>query len=236
MDSSWEKLKFEADQSVSRGDFARASTLWFQALEQLDSVEEKDPRVALTLDQLAESLCQLGQRAQAIPIRQHLVEIRETVLGRDHIEVANSLNSLAELFYSMGRFEQAQPLSERIMDIYEKIFGSEHLGLAMIATFLALIYHGQQDYERAEVHYKRAIAIKQKVLGYNHNEVGLLMENYSALLMACNRGEEAEHMFGNVGTASGLWRLVAAQANEQATRGKTGLKSTFTQNKLKKQG
>src|SRR5262249_54771490 len=103
-----------------------------QALEQLDNVGDEDARVALTLDQLAESLCQLGKRAQAIPIRKHLVEIREKALGTDHIEVANSLNSLAELYYSMGKFEQAQPLSERIMDIYEKIFGSEHLGLAMI--------------------------------------------------------------------------------------------------------
>lgn len=228
MDSSWEKLKFEADQAVSLGNFAKAASIWQQALDQLDYVEDKDPRVALTLDQLAESLCQLGKRAQAIPVRQHLVQIRETVLGTDHIEVANSLNSLAELYYSMGKFPEAQPLSERIMDIYEKIFGSEHLGLAMISTFLALIYHGQEQYEKAEDFYKRAISIKQKVLGYNHAEVALLMENYSGLLYATGRSEEADQMYSNVGTASGLWRLVAAQATEQAQRGKTGLKTSFT--------
>lgn len=228
MDSSWEKLKFEADQAVSLGNFAKAATLWQQALEQLDYVEDKDPRVALTLDQLAESLCQLGRRAQAIPIRQQLVTIRETVLGADHIEVANSLNSLAELYYSLGKFPEAQPLSERIMDIYEKIFGSEHLGLAMISTFLALIYHGQGQYDKAEEFYKRAVSIKQKVLGYNHGEVACLLENYSGLLYATGRGEEAEQMCSNVGTASGLWRLVAAQHTEQASRGKTGLKTSFT--------
>ncbi len=228
MDSSWEKLKFEADQAVSLGNFAKAATLWQQALEQLDYVEDKDARVALTLDQLADSLCQLGKRAQAIPIRCHLVTIRENALGTDHIEVANSLNSLAELYYSMGRFTEAQPLSERIMDIYEKIFGSEHLGLAMISTFLALIYHGQKQYEKAEIFYKRAMNIKQKVLGYNHAEIGLLMENYSALLYATGRHEEADQMFSKVGTASGLWRLVAAQHTEQAARGKSGLKTTFT--------
>jgi tetratricopeptide (TPR) repeat protein len=236
LDSSWEKLKFEADQAVSLGNFAKASGLWQQALEQLDYVEDRDPRVALTLDQLAESLCQLGKRAQAVPIRQHLVMIRENVNGKDHIEVANSLNSLAELYYSMGKFPEAQPLSERIMDIYEKIFGSEHLGLAMIATFLAYIYHGQGNYEKAEIFYDRAISIKQKVLGYNHNETGLLMENYSALLHATNRAEEAEQVYANVGTASGLWRLVAAQATEQATKGKTGLKeSGLWQTRGKKQ-
>lgn len=230
VDSSWEKLKFEADQSISRGDFVRAAGLWMQALEQLDNVGDEDSRVALTLDQLAESLCQLGKRAQAIPIRRHLVEIREKVLGADHIEVANSLNSLAELYYSMGKFEHAQPLSERIMDIYEKIFGSEHLGLAMISTFLALIYHGQSNYEKAEGFYKRAMTIKQKVLGYNHTEVGYLMENYAALLFEMGRYEEAETMYSNIGTASGLWKLVSAQTSEVG-KGKTGLHQALQKKK-----
>ncbi len=232
MDSSWEKLKFEADHAISRGDFVTASSLWMQALQQLDGAEDRDSRVALTLDQLAEALCQLGRRAQAIPVRRYLVDVREKVLGKDHIEVANSLNSLAELYYSMGKFKEAQPLSERIMEIYEKIFGSEHLGLAMIATFLALIFHGQREYDKAEGFYRRALAIKQKVLGHNHNEVGLLIENYCALLYATNRHEEADSMLGNIGTASGLWRLVSANQNQ----GQTGcLKTTLSQNKLRRQ-
>lgn len=232
MESSWEKLKFEADNAVGRGDFVTACSLWQQALQKLDSAEDKDPRLALTLDQFAEALCQLDKKPHAIPIRKHLVEIREQVLGRDHIEVANSLNSLAELYYSLGKFEQAQPLSERIMSIYEKIFGSEHLGLAMISTFLALIYHGQKNYDKAEGFYRKALAIKQKALGHNHNEVGLLMENYGALLYATGRSEEADSMLGNVG-ASGLWKLVAAQAGQNQ---QSSLKSTFTQHKqIKKQ-
>lgn len=230
----WDKFRQQAEQAVSNGDFSSASELWTKALEELDEVSDSDTRLAITLDQLAENLCKEGKPASAVPLREYLVKLKENTLGGDHVEVANSLNSLSELYYSMGEFEQAQPLSERIMKIYEKNFGSDHLGLAMIATFLALIYHGQGNYEKAEELYQIAMNIKQKVLGYNHSEVALLMENYAGLLYATNREDEAETMYGNVGTASGVWRLVAAQTSEQLTMGKDGLKRSLTMPKRDK--
>ncbi len=229
MPSSWDRLKQEAEQAGSRGDFTTASSIWFQALEQLDNVGDEDTRLLITLDQLADSLANMGKPAQAVPPREYLVHLREKALGTLHIEVANSLNSLTELYYSMGEFEKAQPLSERIMQIYEKNFGSNHLGLAMIGTFLALIYHGQGDYDKAEEFYQIAMTIKQKVLGYNHPEVGFLMENYAGLLYATNRDDEADTLCGTVGTASGVWRLVSAQASEQLTNSKQSLKKTLSQ-------
>lgn len=219
MESNWENLKLDANHAVGRGDFQAATDSWLKALESLDNVADGDPRVALTLDRLADTLCKANKQEQAVPVLVFCVELKERILGSDHIELANTLNNLAELYYSMGRFAEGQPLSERIMSIYEQVFGREHLGLAMIATFLALIYHGQRNYDKAEMLYKRALNIKQKVLGYNHSEVALLMENYAALLYETNRNEEADTLCSNVGTASGLWKKMAAQTNQQLTQG-----------------
>lgn len=233
LESNWEKLKLEANHAVGRGDFAAAADLWVQALEALDSIPDEDARVALTLDRLADCLCKQNRKAQAVPVLEYCVDLKERVLGGDHIELANTLNNLAEVFYSMGMFQKAQPLSERIMSIYEQVFGSEHLGLAMIATFLALIYHGQKDFQKAEPLYKRALSIKQKVLGYNHSEVALLIENYAALLYETNRSDEADTICSNVGTASGLWKSIAAQNNQTLNQG--SLQGKLSQTKPKRQ-
>ena len=228
LDSNWENLKLQANHAVGRGDFNSAADTWIQALEALDEVKDDDPRVALTLDRLADTLCKADKKKEAIPVLVFCVELKERILGEDHIELANTLNNLAELYYSMGDFSSGMPLSERIMNIYAQVFGREHLGLAMIATFLALIYHGREDYEKAEALYKRALNIKQKVLGYNHSEVALLMENYASLLYKLGRPEEADNLCVNVGTASGLWKKMAEQTQQQLKPG------TSLKDKLKK--
>lgn len=221
LDSNWESLKLEANHAVGRGDFRAATDSWLKALESLDEVKDDDPRVALTLDRLADTLLKSDRKEEAIQVLESCVELKEKVLGADHIELANTLNNLAELYYSLGNFEKGMPLSHRIMSIYAQVFGREHLGLAMIATFLALVHHGQGNYERAEDLYKRALSIKQKVLGYNHSEVGRLMENYASLLYQLGRADEAETLCSEVGTASGLWKKMAEQTNQQLNQATT---------------
>lgn len=229
MQAQWENLKLAANHAVGRGDFEAATESWIQALEVLDEVEDHDPRVALTLDRLADTLLKANKQEQAVPVLAYCVEVKEKVLGSDHIELANTLNSLAELYYSLGRYKEGMPLSEKIMTIYAQVFGKEHLGLAMIANYLALIYHGQKDYERAEDRYKQALSIKQKVLGYNHKEVALLMENYAGLLYKLDRSEEADTLCSDVGTVSGLWKKMAEQTHQQLNQG-AGLKDKLNKN------
>ncbi len=68
------------------------------------------------------------------------------------------------------------------------------------ANNLGELYRLQGRYAEAEPLYKRALAIKEKVLGPEHPEVatslnnlGLLL-NYSVLLRATERSDEAERM------------------------------------------
>ncbi len=68
------------------------------------------------------------------------------------------------------------------------------------ANNLGELYRLQGRYAEAEPLYKRALAIKEKVLGPEHPEVatslnnlGLLL-NYSVLLRATDRSDEAERM------------------------------------------
>src|SRR6516164_9057315 len=66
-----------------------------------------------------------GRYADAIPIAQQVLAIREKALGRDHPDVAQSLNNLATLYRNQGRYADAEPLYQRSLAIAEKALGHE---------------------------------------------------------------------------------------------------------------
>ena len=64
-----------------------------------------------------------GQYAQAEPLYQRSLAIREKALGPDHPDVAQSLNNLAGLYDTQGQYAQAEPLYQRSLAIWEKALG-----------------------------------------------------------------------------------------------------------------
>jgi tetratricopeptide (TPR) repeat protein len=72
-----------------------------------------------------------GKYAEAIPIAERALAIREKVLGPEHPAVANSLNNLALLYYAIGNYAKAEPLQQRALASREKVLGTEHPDVAL---------------------------------------------------------------------------------------------------------
>ncbi len=85
------------------------------------------PDVATSLNNLAELYRAQGQYANAQPLYQRALAIREKALGPEHPDVAQSLNNLALLYYAQGQYANAEPLFNRALAIWEKALGPEHL-------------------------------------------------------------------------------------------------------------
>ena len=64
--------------------------------------------------------------AEAEPLHQRSLAIREKALGPDHPDVGTSLNNLAELYQAQGRYAEAEPLYQRSLAIREKALGPDH--------------------------------------------------------------------------------------------------------------
>src|SRR6266567_3020464 len=75
---------------------------------------------ATALSQQAFDLYQRGRYAEAEPLFERALAIREKALGRDHPYIALSLNNLAELYGAQGRYTEAEPLHQRALAIREK--------------------------------------------------------------------------------------------------------------------
>jgi tetratricopeptide (TPR) repeat protein len=67
-----------------------------------------------------------GKYAEAEPLYQRALAIREQVLGPTHPDVGQSLNNLAALYNSQGKYAEARPFYQRALNIFEEVLGSEH--------------------------------------------------------------------------------------------------------------
>ena len=141
--------------------------------------------LASLLDRLAfYRLDALGAYAQARPLLERELAIREKALGPEHPDTAVSLNNLASLLKAQGDLAAARPLYERALAICEKALGPEHPSTATSLANLALLLQAQVDLAAARPLYERALAIREKALGPEHPGTASNLNNLAFLLQA----------------------------------------------------
>ncbi len=108
------------------------------------------------LDALANIYAHLNRYAEAEPLFQRALAIREIVLGLDHPEVAYTLDEFATLFDSQGRYADAEPLYARSLAILKKALGQNHPHVAVSLNNLASLYLHEGRYADALPHLRAA--------------------------------------------------------------------------------
>jgi tetratricopeptide (TPR) repeat protein len=109
-----------------------------------------------TLNQQVYELYQAGKLADAIPIVQHILAIREKELGPNDPKVAKTLNNLAILYQNQGRYAEAEPLLRRALSIDERALGPDNPETVATLNNLAVVYQSQGRYSEAEPLLKRS--------------------------------------------------------------------------------
>lgn len=114
----------------------------------------------------ANKLKDASRYADAISKGEQALELRESVLGSNHPDVAECLHLLGELHFrlSQGGKVQAERLLQRALAIREAALGKHHPDVAQTLNHLAHLY----TMERAEPLYSRALAIREAAFGKNH--------------------------------------------------------------------
>jgi len=132
---------------------------------------------------------------EAFPLVERALEIRERVLGPDHLDVAVAVNSLAVLYLRKGDGAKAELFFQRARTIYEKSLGPEHPYLASSLNGLAIVYNGRGDYEKAEPLFRRALTIWEKSLGPEHASVSVVLNNLARLYRDVGDYAKAERLY-----------------------------------------
>ena len=111
---------------------------------------EQELALANKLNQRALELYRVGRYAEAEPLFQRSLHVREVHLGSQHPDTAQSLNNLAALYRSMSRYAEAEPLFRQALDLNEAQLGPEHPTTALSLSNLALLYELMGRYAEAE--------------------------------------------------------------------------------------
>jgi tetratricopeptide (TPR) repeat protein/DNA-binding XRE family transcriptional regulator len=185
-------------QQVEYTNWERCQWLLPHALRCAKLIEEWHctfPEAARLLHGTGYYLWERGAYAQALPLYQRALDLREHTLGPDHPDVAGSLNSLAALYYVLGRYEEALPLFERALAIRERVLESPHPDVAESLNNLALLAYKQGRYEHALPLFQRALTTWEQTLGPDHPHVATTLNNLALLYQNQGRSAEALLLF-----------------------------------------
>ena len=102
--------------------------------------------------------------AEAEPLYQRSLALREEALGSEHPDLATALNNLAGLYSAQGRnTDEAEALYQRAMAILGKALGPEHPNVATtLENYAALLREIGREAEAEEME-AQAEAIRAKL-------------------------------------------------------------------------
>jgi len=112
------------------------------------------------LIQQAGQLYRAGEFERAMVLVKQVLQVVETALGPNHLDVAVVLNTLAGLYHAQRRYARAEPLGARALAIRETALGPEHPDVAASLEDLAALCRQTGRDTEAELLEKRAAGIR----------------------------------------------------------------------------
>jgi len=137
----------------------------------------------------------LGLYASAEPLLKRALEIRQTSLGAEDLQVAESLNNLAVLREQKGEYDEAERLAQGGLEIRQKKLPPNDIDIAESFHELGRINTRKVKYAMALDLYSKALAIRENSLGPNHPKVADSLIDIGALHYQEGRFEEAEKCY-----------------------------------------
>jgi tetratricopeptide (TPR) repeat protein len=178
---------------VGEATIREAVDLQRRLVQQETTGSERD--LARALGALAQLLADMGRYAEAEPVVEEALRIRERALGGEHPDTLTSLNDLAYLYENQVRYAEAEALYQRAVAASERTLGGEHPDTLASLNNLASLYRRQGRYAEAEALYQRALAARERVLGEEHPNTLTSVNNLAYLYEGQGRHEEAERLY-----------------------------------------
>ncbi len=150
--------------------------------------EEEHPHVALSLNNLASVLWQMGEYEEARRLHEQALAIVRRVYGKEHPHVAASLNNLALVLEDLGEYEEARRLFEQALAIVRRVYGKEHPHVALSLNNLAEVLAALGEYEEARRLFEQALAIVRKTLPAGHPYIRTVEANLRRVLREADSG------------------------------------------------
>jgi tetratricopeptide (TPR) repeat protein len=138
---------------------------------------------------------QQGRYAEAEPLYQRILHLREQQLEPGHSDLTVSLSNLAECYREQDKYAEAEPLFRQALDIRERHMEPDHSDVATSCNNLALLYEQQGRYAEAEPLYQRALRIWTERAEADSLNIFGPLNNLANLYREQGRYREAEPLY-----------------------------------------
>ena len=165
---------------------------WFLAAERVAAeFDPADPRLAVTLGNLADFYHAQARDDEAEPLYWESLALLERIDGPDTPRVARFVADLATFYAVLDRYEESEPLYHRALDALEWELGPYHLDVLFVRTELAGLYLQQARYREAEPIYRELLAILLDTPDADDDHLVIVLEEYAVVLRQIERETEA---------------------------------------------
>jgi eukaryotic-like serine/threonine-protein kinase len=131
-----------------------------------------------------------GRFAEGAAKLRESLALRETMLGKDHADVAEALSELSAAVREQGDTAEAIALGERALSVREAALGSKHPDVAITLSTLGVALARAGKHEAALTYFLRALTIAEESLGASHPEVAPILNNVGLAYARTGRGAE----------------------------------------------
>jgi tetratricopeptide (TPR) repeat protein len=155
-----------------------AMELLKRAIQEWSLTQPGDPQCLPAIEALAGIYRDRSQYADAEPLLQRAVRLREAASGLDSAELIPPVDSLAYVEFGLQKYADAEPLYKRLLDLWQKNAGADHPMVALTLDKMAEFYAFQHRYEEAEKSAIAAMELRSRTYIASLNQTGrvLLME------------------------------------------------------------
>lgn len=162
MSQDWKSLVDEGTAAYERGKIPEAEVKFLAALEEAERFGEEDPRLALTLNNLAAMYHEQGKYTMAEPHYKRALAIYESLQGEKSADVALSHHNLALLYSARKMYPIAERHYKTALELKERLFGSEAPELLNTLQYYAQLMKVQSRPVERQLIESRAKSIRAK--------------------------------------------------------------------------
>lgn len=165
-----------------------AMELLKRAIQEWSMAQPGDPQCLPAMEALAGIYRDRSQYADAEPLLQRAVRMREAAAGLETAELIPAVDSLAYVEFGLKKYPEAEAAYQRLLGLWQKNAGADHPMVALTLDKMAEFYAFQHRYEEAEKAATAALELRAKAYLASLNQTGRV------LLMAAKM-EDAEDLY-----------------------------------------
>ncbi len=153
-----------SDPDQARGERITAREILERGAERIDRELSGQPEVQATLAATIGGVYRkLGLFDQAEPLLARSLELRRSLLGEEHPEVADSLLGLGKLRADRGEFAEAEALLRQSLELRRRTLGGAHPAVAESLAELGVLKRETGDYDAARQLLLEALELRRAI-------------------------------------------------------------------------